>query len=340
MGIKNTNNISEKDKKEGIATSIASGICYGANGPLSKRWGDDVKAGAKNIDGYSTSVVGGRAFTTGLRELVAFLTVMVTILIRREKINPIKKLRTSKAARILAISALLGGPIAALARFTSIDMIGSGRSGIFTGLWLIFLPIASVLMLRKRYHAMTWIGVAIMVGGGLVTAADTFNQLGEMGGKALIGILLALITGITWAVQHVLVEKGMRNLSNDVTSSEANVYRYGISAIVYLFMIIPIVFAIEGVNMFAVYKSLSLTAIMWLVILGIDAGISNVLYFFGIKKLGSVWSSALYNLYVPAGIVWALIINGEKPSPELIISAIVVFAGMTLANIGSNKETK
>lgn len=327
------------NKSLGLSSSFTSGVFYGANSALTKKW-----TGESGFTSGQTGISQGLArssYHSSLRDAVAlFFVILISYTIgHKTEFKPIQKLKTSKTARDIALIAIIGGAIAQFFFYLSLTYGDPNIVTVLSGTWVLFATILSKFIVRKKYSLVTWAGVSlVLLGGAYAALTNIFNNgIGKSSTDNLIAVILILITALAWGLQSVLVEKGLASKDVDLSCAETNFYRYSVGAAV--LGVMTIVFAINGnFDLLASLGKMSLVGLVFLVLTGFNAAGTNFLLHFGYGKVGAVFSSIAQSCYLPFGILWAFIILGTQATTANIISSLIVAFGISTIAIGKNKK--
>lgn len=195
-------------------------------------------------------------------------------------------------------------------------------SAIIHGLFPVFMILFGFLLLQETINRNKILGIIFSVSGVLIASA---GDLSQNTGTTLLGILLVVVSVLTWAFYSVYSKKTAQGMDSFVLSEIC----FGTSFICTL----P----------FAILETLSSGFVMpdgktlfSLFYLGIMSGsISTLLWNFGLKKVDSTIAGIYFNLMPVIGLIFALFF-GEKITILQVIGCILILAGVLLASSSKN----
>jgi drug/metabolite transporter (DMT)-like permease len=210
-----------------------------------------------------------------------------------------------------------------------LDRTTAGNSALLLAtvpVWTALL--SSALGEGKIYRAVKWgigitfTGILLIIGGG--------QQTVTLGGSTLVGDGLALGSAILWSLYTV--------------GSHRLIARYGSVAVTAWTLWLTTLFLVPlGIP---AMTSLDWQAIPWstgwgaVVFSGVLAlGLSYLLWYRGVQKLGSARTAAYSNLVPVVALITAWAALGEVPAPLQALGAGVVLTGIILARLGGRKRT-
>lgn len=179
---------------------------------------------------------------------------------------------------------------------------------------VLFVALASVLILRKKLSGRAWLAVLLAFGGSVVVAlADT-----AAGSNALRGDLFALAGSLCMAVYTMLGAVCRRKLSTTV-------YTF----LVYLS-------AAGTVLACALAGGMALTGwgpVNFLAALGMAVFctlLGHSVFSWGLKYLPPAFISTANLLEPVLASVWGLFLFGERPGPQVVLGGAVILLGIAL----------
>ena len=179
---------------------------------------------------------------------------------------------------------------------------------------VLFVALASVLILRKKLSGRAWLAVLLAFGGSVVVAlADT-----AAGSNALRGDLFALAGSLCMAVYTMLGAVCRRKLSTTV-------YTF----LVYLS-------AAGTVLACALAGGMALTGwgpVNFLATLGMAVFctlLGHSVFSWGLKYLPPAFISTANLLEPVLASVWGLFLFGERPGPQVVLGGAVILLGIAL----------
>ncbi len=180
----------------------------------------------------------------------------------------------------------------------------------------IFVILLSAVFLRKRPKTPDLLAVAIVFLG---IALFFFDQLRS---SALLGNLLALLSGVTFA--GVFMMNQMPNAKPEQAILLGHLVNIAIG--------LPFVFT---------HVTFAPIAWMSITLLGVfQLGIAYVLFSIGIKTTPAVSASLIASLEPLLNPIWVFMLTGEKPGFWALVGAAIVLVTVVVYTIISSKNTK
>lgn len=179
---------------------------------------------------------------------------------------------------------------------------------------VLFVALASVLILRKRLSRRAWLAVALAFGGSVVVAlADTAAGTG-----ALRGDLFALTGSVCMAVYTMLGAVCRRKLSTTVYTFLVYLAAAG--------TVVPA--ALAGGTALTGWGGVNLLAALGMAVFCTLLGHS--VFSWGLRYLPPAFISTANLLEPVLASVWGLFLFGERPGPQGVLGGAVILLGIGL----------
>ena len=169
----------------------------------------------------------------------------------------------------------------------------------------VWASVLGLLFLKERPQAEHW-GALVLVSGGMFIVFKN-----NLGGGALTGDILALISGISFGANAVILRKAKDQNPEDIILG-AN-----------------IIAGIVSLPFFLLYPpEWSASNIIGVSFLGfVQIGAASALFAYGIQRVTVIQTALLTMIEPVLNPVWVLLILGEKPSSAIIAGGcIILFA--------------
>lgn len=285
--------------KTGIACCILSALVFGVT-PIFASFSFDLGSNAMTLTFY--------------RNAMAVPVLLVLLLVRKVDLRITKKELTSLAAVGVTFSATT-----TFLLYASYDYIGIGFA---TTLHFLY-PVFTVLFVRiffKEKMGTAKIIALIMATVGVILAT------GEGGAFAMTGIILALMSAVTYAGYITGIEKTAVSRMDSM------------KAIFYICIIISIALAIVDIPMGNILYCLPGKAMLHTSIVSIsNSVIAYVMLVKGIKIIGA-GNASIYSMLEPAsGIVCGVLFLGEEVTVLKMISCILILTAVTIPILKDRK---
>jgi drug/metabolite transporter (DMT)-like permease len=203
-----------------------------------------------------------------------------------------------------------------LAFVYALDRTTASTVGLVLGATPIFAALMGLALGRERLGRRFWIAATISFAGVALVAA---GAAGHVSGD-LVGILLALVTAITWAVYSVLIAPLMETYSP-----------YRVSALV--LTATALVLAVAGSHQTAT-QPLDLTTADWLLFAFATLGplvLTNVLWFRSLYRIGPARATLAANLQPFVAVIFAVILLSETMTAIQVAGGVLIAGGILLA---------
>lgn len=206
----------------------------------------------------------------------------------------------------VAVVANVLGDVAFFFALTQVSVVNAVLIGYMQP---IFIVLMGFLILKEdRLSKFDYIGIMFMIGGGILVATKTLENLLALR-LGTYGDLVVLTATIAWSTTTIAVRKYLR----DQNAGVITFYRFLFAALLF----IAYLFSTSGLA----------TANMYQIAVGIVVGVGTILYIEGLKRIKAAEVSAL-ELSTPLfAAVFGFIFLGE------LISAIQI-SGMALLFVG------
>ncbi len=215
---------------------------------------------------------------------------------------------------IVIIAALLAFGIGDTSLFKSVTLIGVSKSYTIAYTFPLFTMFFAIIFLGEHFLFKYLIGTAIIF-VGIINAFYKKNNNSKKENN--LGLLIALITSISWAIASILITIGIRNIG----VITANAIRYPFLFVFLIFLTQPWVKRAEFSK-----KNLYLIAISGI----LSMVLGGIIFLYGVKIIGISRATSLS----ASSPVWAILLSKpllkEKISIRILISALMVIIGTYL----------
>ena len=235
--------------------------------------------------------------------------------------------------KVLEIKVILGlfinGCLAAL--LSALIFLGLSYTSVTNAVLLsrfgpVLFALLGAFLLGKKITKLEFFGFTlILVGIGAITLRESMYQLNR-------GDVLILASAVVYAITALI---GKLMLSEQCSLAVVVFTRNFISAIV--FFIIAIM--LFGFNHFGDVFSGQLWIIMSIYALIIIV-IAQLLWYASLGKLDSKTAGALASLSPVFGVLYAYLLNGERPSIVQVNAFIVIMIGLVISSLGKTKPKR
>lgn len=259
------------------------------------------------------------AFTfTGIRTTLGVLFLLPFTLIINKGFDHSKN--TLKAGLILGIVFSFAQNFQQFAFYYST----SGKIAFITAFYMFFVPLFSVIFLKRKIAVLTWLSILIGLAGLFLLCINPAELT-----SVNLGDILALICAVFYAVQIMLIDKF---LGEGVNGIQLSFMQFTVAAVLSL----AAMFIFEQPNLADIK-----TAAPSLLYSGImSCGIAYTLQIMGQKYSSPVVASLLMCLESVFAVIAAAIILHEGMSVREAIGCVIMFAAIILSQLSESLSAK
>lgn len=289
------------NKNKGITFGVLAGIIYGSTPILAK---------LTYLEGSNSIAL------TLYRNLLSVPFIFVMLKYKGYKKNDFKI--TSVEFKKVAILASLGPTLTALTLYGAYNYISVGMSTTIHYIYPVLVTVASILIFKEKISAEKVIALILSTIGIMLFFEGNFN---------IVGVMLALISGVIYAVHILYIDKSGLNT---MYPFKLNFY-LTIFASVYLF-----VFSAASGNL-----TFSLTPKGWIyttLIAFFVSFLANTFIFISVKNAGPTITSIVGMLEPITSVVLGILILKEPVSYKIIVACILILAGVLVVTMAKDKS--
>lgn len=265
--------------------------------------------------------------STFLHDLSSAVWMGLYIAIKGKLNKTIIALKT-KSGRFIILGAFLGGPVGMTGYLLAIKYIGPAYTAIISALYPAIGAFLSYVFLNEKMKPISIIGLFLSILGVAILG---YAPEGKIVNLAL-GLACALLCVVGWASEAVICAYGMKD--DEVSPEESLQIRQLTSAIVYGFLIIPIIRGIKFT--LEVIPTITMATI---VVTSLAGTVSYIFYYKGICKIGATKAMALNITYSAWAIVLGIILLGNRVNAKSIICCLLIICGSVMS-AGDMSELK
>ena len=200
----------------------------------------------------------------------------------------------------------------------------SGKIAFITAFYMFFVPLFSVIFLRKKIAVLTWASILLGLVGLFLLCIDPSDMT-----SINTGDILALICAVFYAVQIMLIDKFLED---------------GVNGIQLSFMQFAVAAVLSVIAMFIFEKPIIAdikTAAPSLLYSGImSCGIAYTLQIVGQKNASPVVASLLMCLESVFAVITASIVLHENMLPRELAGCLIMFAAIILSQVSETFSAK
>lgn len=257
--------------------------------------------------------------STFLHDIFSSIWMAVYMLFKRQLGKTFMVLKT-RSVKYIMIGAILGGPVGMTGYLLAIKYIGPSYTAIISSLYPAVGALLSYVFLKEKMKPISVIGLLLSISGIIMLGYTPDGKIENL----ILGFIFAIICVIGWSSEAVVCAYGMKE--EEVSPEQSLQIRQVTSAIVYGFLIIPI---IKGIKFTLSVVPASSTGIIILTALAGTA--SYVFYYKGIHKIGATRAMSLNITYSAWSIFFGLILLGSDIDFKSIACCVIIMIGSVMA---------
>ena len=248
----------------------------------------------------------------GVRYLVAF-SVLIVILRSRTEWIPIAREDRWPLLRLGLIASILYQLVYIFGlRYTT-----AGNSAVLLSTAPLWTAVIGARMHRERIRWRTWGGMTLAL-AGIALIVTGSGAVIEFGGEAVVGDLLSLGAAFLWALNTNL----QKPLLTRYPALQLTVVTIGIGAIGLTLGAIPPALRID-------WPAVDPTGFVIAIVSGaLSIGVGNVLWSYGVKRLGPGRTASFNNLVPVLTFAIAYAVFGEPVHAQQIVGAAMTISGV------------
>ena len=200
----------------------------------------------------------------------------------------------------------------------------SGKIAFITAFYMFFVPLISVMFLRKKIAVLTWVSILIGLLGLFLLCIDPKDLT-----NINMGDILALICAIFYAVQIIQIDRFLEDGTSGVQLSFMQFFVAAIISIVAMFIFEKPVIA----DIKTAAPSLLYSGIM-------SCGIAYTLQIMGQKHASPVVASLLMCLESVFAVITAAIVLHENMLPREMAGCLIMFGAIILSQVSESLSSK
>lgn len=200
----------------------------------------------------------------------------------------------------------------------------SGKIAFITAFYMFFVPLISVMFLRKKIAVLTWVSIFIGLLGLFLLCIDPKDLT-----NINMGDILALICAIFYAVQIIQIDRFLEDGTSGVQLSFMQFFVAAIISIVAMFIFEKPVIA----DIKTAAPSLLYSGIM-------SCGIAYTLQIVGQKHASPVVASLLMCLESVFAVITAAIVLHENMLPREMAGCLIMFGAIILSQVSESLSSK
>ena len=198
----------------------------------------------------------------------------------------------------------------------------AGKGAFISALYIFFIPLINLLVLRKKVEPKIWLGVFIaIVGLFFISMGDNFN--------IVLGDILFLATAFFYAIQIIIISRRV------IYSNPLFLVSMQLITCAVMSMVLAVIFESDSTNTMEGVIS-ALFPILYTGVLSL--GVANLMQFIAQKKANPSVAGIIMSLESVFGAGFAAIILHERMNTPQITGCGLIFLAIILSQIEKRKK--
>jgi drug/metabolite transporter (DMT)-like permease len=307
--------------KRGIGKGLLSGAAWGLDGVLMGMV-LGLAPFTNNISLFAAPLVGA-CIHDGFAALWLFIFNVMN-----GKWRDYARTLKTRPAKIIILAAILGGPVGMSGYLLGIYFAGASYTAAITAAYPAIGVILGSIFLKEKIKPRVWAGIILAISGSLVVGFVPPD--GSNYPHFYLGISLAVVSAIGWAVEGVMSTYGMDLVDSDIAIG----IREAASFFVYILAVLPLA---GGTAYQILTDSFTRPSGWFIAIVGLVGGISFLSWYRAMNMTGVGRTMGLSVTFALWSVFFGWLLNNLKITPNLLVGVIIIFLG-TLLTIGNPKD--
>lgn len=263
--------------------------------------------------------------STFLHDLFSSIWMAIYMSIKGDLRKTIIAAKT-KSGRFIILGALLGGPIGMTGYLLAIKYIGASYTAIISSLYPAIGAFLSYIFLKEKMKPVAIVGLVISIMSIVILGYEPGGEVKNI----ILGFIFAVLCVIGWSSEAVICAYGMKE--DEISPEQSLQVRQLTSAIIYGFLIIPIIKSIKFT-----FQIIPTTATGLIILTALAGTASYVCYYKGIHKIGATRAMSLNITYSAWAIIIGIVLLGNNIDIKSVVCCILIMIGSVMA-AGDIKE--
>lgn len=307
--------------KRGIGRGLLAGATWGLDGVLMGMV-LGLAPFTNNISIFAAPLVGAC-----LHDGFAALWLFIYNAINGKWRDYARTLKT-RPAKFILLAAILGGPIGMSGNLLGIFFAGASYTAAITATYPAIGAILGSIFLKEKISPRVWAGITLVIIGSFIVGI--VPPEGSAYPHFYLGIGLAAVAAIGWAVEGVMSTYGMDLVDSDIAIG----IREATSFFVYIFAILPL---FGGVAYQILSDSFTIHSGWYIGVIGLVGATSFLSWYRAMNMTGVGRAMGLNVTFALWSVFFGWLLNNLQITPNLIIGVVIISIG-TILTIGNPKD--
>jgi len=234
----------------------------------------------------------------------------------------------TRPAKFILLAAILGGPIGMSGNLLGIYFAGASYTAAITAAYPAIGAILGSIFLKEKISPRVWAGITLVIIGSF--SVGIVPPEGSAYPHFYLGIGLAAVAAIGWAVEGVMSTYGMDLVDSDIAIG----IREATSFFVYIFAILPL---FGGVAYQILSDSFTIHSGWYIGVIGLVGATSFLSWYRAMNMTGVGRAMGLNVTFALWSVFFGWLLNNLQITPNLIIGVVIISIG-TILTIGNPKD--
>lgn len=307
--------------KKGIGTGLYAGAAWGLDGVLM-----GLVLGmapfTNNLSLFAAPLVGAC-----LHDGFAALWLMIYNAITGKWRDYVRTLKT-RPGKMIILAAILGGPVGMSCNILGICFAGPSYTAAITAAYPAIGAILGAIFLKERVPLRVGAGVALAIIGSIIVGF--VPPEGSLYPHFYLGIGLAAVAALAWAMEGVMSTYGMDLVDSDIAIGIRDITSFLVS----FFLILPL---FGGTAYSILYSSFTSHTAWYIAGIALIGGSATFTWYRAMNMTGVTRAMGLNVTFALWSVLFGWILNIVQITPNLIIGVIIITLG-TVLTIGKPKD--
>lgn len=234
----------------------------------------------------------------------------------------------TRPAKMIILAAILGGPIGMSGNLLGIYFAGASYTAAITAAYPAIGAVLGAIFLKEKIPGRVWSGISLAIIGAFVVGF--VPPEGSSYPHFYLGIGLAVVAAIGWAVEGVMSTYGMDLVDSDIAIG----IREAASFFVYIVALLPL---FGGVAYQILANSFINPSGWYIALIGLVGAISFLSWYRAMNMAGVGRAMGLNVTFAIWSVFFGWLLNHLQITPNLIIGVVIISLG-TILTIGNPKD--
>ncbi|ODA40075.1 DMT family transporter [Desulfosporosinus sp. BG] len=307
--------------KKGIGLGLLTGAAWGLDGVLMGMV-LGLAPFTNNMSIFAAPLVGAC-----LHDGFAALWLFIYNVINGKWRDYARTLKT-RPAKMIIIAAILGGPIGMSGNLLGIYFAGASYTAAITAAYPAIGAILGSIFLKEKVSPRVWVGIIFAIIGSFIVGF--VPPEGSNYPHFYLGLGLAAVAAVGWAVEGVMSTYGMDLVDSDIAIGIREVTSF----IVYILAILPL---FGGIAYQILSVSFTTPSGWYIAVIGLVGGTSFLSWYRAMNMTGVSRAMGLNVTFALWSVFFGWLLNKLPITPNLIIGVVIISIG-TILTIGNPKD--